>query len=168
MSDGGAEIAYLGLGSNLGDRSASIEEACARLRAAPGIVGFERSPVYETAPVGGPPQSAFLNAAARVVTTLTPQALLACCLAIETAMGRVRSTRNAPRIIDLDVLVYGDRIVSERDLVIPHPLLAVRRFVLAPLADLAPELIPPGASRPVRELLAGLDASDDWVRRIPG
>ncbi len=164
MSDTSAEIAYLGLGSNLGDRLARIEEACARLRAAPGIVELERSPVYETAPVGGPPQSAFLNAAVRVVTTLPPHALLDCCLAIETAMGRVRTTRNAPRVIDLDVLVYGDRIVSEEDLEIPHPLLDVRRFVLAPLADLAPELIPPGAPLPVRELLARLAATDDWVR----
>lgn len=159
--------AYLGLGSNLGDRLARIEEACARLRATTRISALECSPVYETAPVGGPAQACFLNAVARIETTLAPRALLVACLAIEQDMGRVREARNGPRTIDLDVLLYADRVVAEPQLTIPHPRLCERRFVLAPLADLAADLRPPNAQHTVRQLLALLPPSDAWVRRFP-
>src|SRR5512144_2403694 len=123
-------VVFLGLGSNLGDREAAIADALARL-AARGIAVRERSSSWLTEPVGGPPQGWFVNAAAGVETALSPRDLLAACLDVEREMGRVRTVKNGPRSIDIDVLLYGERRVDEPGLTVPHPRLAERRFVLA-------------------------------------
>ena len=125
--------AYLGLGSNLGDRRAQLRAAVAAL---PGVVAV--SPVYETDPVGGPPgQSPYLNLVVALETDLSPRELLELGKSLEKAAGRVRTEPNGPRTLDVDVLVVGDLTVHDDDLVVPHPRMWQRRFVLAPLADLA-------------------------------
>jgi 2-amino-4-hydroxy-6-hydroxymethyldihydropteridine diphosphokinase len=146
--------AYVALGSNLGDREANLRRALAALRASRGVGQVEASPVYETEPVG-PPQGPYLNAVARVTTTLSARALLERLLAIEQAAGRERGTeRNAPRTLDLDLLFHGDRVIDEPGLRVPHPRLHERAFVLVPLADLAPELVHPERGETVAALLA--------------
>ena len=125
--------AYLGLGSNLGDRRASLGGAIAAL---PDVVAV--SPVYETEPVGGPPdQSPYLNLVVTLETELSHRELLELAHRLEEAAGRVRAERNGPRPLDVDVLLVGDLCVHDPDLVVPHPRMWQRRFVLAPLADLA-------------------------------
>jgi 2-amino-4-hydroxy-6-hydroxymethyldihydropteridine diphosphokinase len=132
--------AFLGLGSNLGDRRALLRAAVARLREGGDVVAV--SPVYETAPVGGPPgQDPYLNLVVELRTTDGPRALLARCRALEAAAARVRTVRHGPRTLDADVLLVGDAAVDEPDLQVPHPRMGERRFVLAPLADLAPDLV---------------------------
>lgn len=129
--------AFLGLGSNLGDRVANLRVAVA---AAPDVVAV--SPVYETDPVGGPnDQGAYLNLVLELDSTLDARGLLAACRRLEAAAGRVREVRWGPRTLDVDVLWVDGEIVRDPDLVVPHPRLRERRFVLAPLADLAPELV---------------------------
>jgi 2-amino-4-hydroxy-6-hydroxymethyldihydropteridine diphosphokinase len=129
--------AFLGLGSNLGDRRAHLRAAVERL---PDVVAV--SPVYETDPVGGPPgQGAYLNAVVELWTSRTPRELLAVAQAAEAAAGRVRAERWGPRTLDVDVLLVGDDQVAEPDLVVPHPRMWGRGFVLVPLGDLAPELV---------------------------
>lgn len=146
--------AYVALGSNLGDRAANLRRALAALRASTGIGQVEPSPVYETEPVG-PPQGRYLNAVARVTTTLSARALLTRLLAIEQSAGRERGPeRNAPRTLDLDLLLFGDRVIDEPGLRVPHPRLSERAFVLVPLADLAPELVHPERAETVARLLA--------------
>jgi 2-amino-4-hydroxy-6-hydroxymethyldihydropteridine diphosphokinase len=125
--------AYLGLGSNLGDRRAHLRAAVAAL---PDVVAV--SPVYETEPVGGPPgQDRYLNVVVALDTDRTPRELLELGRGLEEAAGRVRNERDGPRTLDVDILVVGDLTVREPDLVVPHPRMWERRFVLAPLADLA-------------------------------
>jgi 2-amino-4-hydroxy-6-hydroxymethyldihydropteridine diphosphokinase len=131
--------AFLGLGTNLGDRQEHLREA---LSALPDLVAV--SPVYETEPVGGPPgQDDYLNVVAELDTTLTPRELLELAHRLEEAAQRVRTVRHGPRTLDVDVLLVGDLVVDEPDLVVPHPRMWERRFVVAPLADLAPDLVPP-------------------------
>lgn len=132
--------AFLGLGSNLGDRQALLRQA---VRDLPDLVKV--SPVYETDPVGGPPgQPPFLNIVVELRTDRGPRSLLELARELERAAGRVRTERDGPRTLDVDVLLVGDLQVDEPDLVVPHPRMNERRFVLAPLADLAPDLVPPG------------------------
>jgi 2-amino-4-hydroxy-6-hydroxymethyldihydropteridine diphosphokinase len=129
--------AFLGLGSNLGDRRAYLRSAVERL---PDIV--EVSPVYETDPIGGPPgQGAYLNCVAELRTARTPRELLTAAQAAEAAAERVRLERWGPRTLDVDVLLVGDEKVDEPDLIVPHPWMYSRGFVLVPLGDLAPELV---------------------------
>jgi 2-amino-4-hydroxy-6-hydroxymethyldihydropteridine diphosphokinase len=132
-------VAYLGLGSNLGDRLAHLQAAVDSLAAAPGVQVVAVSHVYETTPVGGPLQDDYLNAVVAVETSLDPRGLLALAQHLERQEHRVRHERWGPRTLDVDVLVVGDERVSEPDLVVPHPRLAERAFVLVPLADVAPE-----------------------------
>lgn len=127
---------FLSLGSNLGDRLANIREA---IETIPDVVGV--SPVYETDPVGGPEQGAYLNVVIELDTHSSPQELLACCRRCEEAAGRVRTERWGPRTLDVDVLLVGDLVVDEADLQVPHQRMWERRFVLAPLRDLAPDLV---------------------------
>jgi 2-amino-4-hydroxy-6-hydroxymethyldihydropteridine diphosphokinase len=149
----GAPRVYLGLGSNLGDREAAIEGALLRL-AGRGFRTTLRSSLWLTEPVGGPPQGLFLNAAAGGETALSPDELLEACLATEREMGRVRTVRNGPRAIDVDILLFGDERRGGPGLEIPHPRLAERRFVLAPLAEIAAEVLHPVLRLSVAELLA--------------
>lgn len=133
--------AFLGLGSNLGEREEHLRQGVAQLRAGGDVVAV--SPVYETDPVGGPEQGKFLNVVVELDTDDTPAALLARCQALEAAAQRVRTVRFGPRTLDADVLLVGDLVVDEPDLTVPHPRMWERRFVLAPLADLAPDLVAP-------------------------
>jgi 2-amino-4-hydroxy-6-hydroxymethyldihydropteridine diphosphokinase len=138
--------AYLALGANLGDRAATIDAALARLEAA-GVHVAARSPLYETDAVAADAQPPYLNAAARVETSLPADALLATCLAVEAALGRVRPSgrRHAARLIDVDILLYGDAVIDRPPaLVVPHPHMLERAFVRIPLADVAlPGLVHP-------------------------
>ncbi len=134
-----AAVAYVGIGSNMGDRLANLRAARDRLRATNGLEVLRASAVYETAPWGVEDEPAFLNAVVEVSTVLTPRGLLPVCLAIEEAMGRTRGGRWGPRLIDLDVLLYEHEVVRGDELTIPHPYLEERAFVLAPLADLIPD-----------------------------
>lgn len=149
--------AYVALGGNLGDRHANLAAAVARLRALPGLRVVQVSPFYETAAVGGPAdQPDYLNAVVAVEAQLTPERLLDRLLWIEAQLGRARSEINAPRVIDLDLLLYGDVARGSPDPVLPHPRMFGRAFVLRPLADLAPDLVPPTQTKTVAELLAAL------------
>ena len=142
--------ATLGLGSNLGDRLANLQRAVALLDGFPGIEVVRSSRVYETKPVG-PPQPEFLNAVIVTETTLDPRALLDACLSREAEMGRIRGERWGPRVIDIDVLTYGRQRVNEPDLVIPHPRMHERAFVLVPLLEVDPDPpLPDG--RPLADL----------------
>ena len=151
------EEAYVGIGSNLGDRERNVRRAIELLRADAQIQVIAVSELRETDPVGFVDQPRFLNGAVNVRTVLPPRALLERLLEIERTLGRVRTAaRYGPRTIDLDLLLYGDEVVDEPGLRIPHPRLAERRFALEPLLDLDPALSVPGRG-PVQALLAGLE-----------
>jgi 2-amino-4-hydroxy-6-hydroxymethyldihydropteridine diphosphokinase len=135
----GVRRAYLGIGSNLGDRMAHLQGAIDALAAAGGLDVVAVSPVYETVPVGGPLQPDFLNAVVAVDSALPARALLELAHRIEAAADRVRTVRWGPRTLDVDILLVGDERIDEPDLVVPHPRMAERAFVVVPLADLAPE-----------------------------
>lgn len=149
-------VAYVGLGANLGAREETLRRAVELLGKAEGVDVLAVSRLRETEPVGVVDQPAFLNGAVVVETTRTPRALLELLLEIESALGRVREERWGPRTVDLDVLVYGDVVVDEPGLRVPHAHLHERRFALEPLAELAPALVLPGGAS-VSELLAALD-----------
>jgi 3-oxoacyl-[acyl-carrier protein] reductase len=157
---------YLALGSNLGDRQAHLDQAILRLRAEPEVRLGRVSCYYETAPVGGPPgQNPYLNATAQVDTTLSPEQLLERLLEIEQAFGRVRSERNAPRTLDLDILLYDDVVRSGPDPIVPHPRMHERRFVLEPLAEIAPWVVHPTLKKSIAELLADLTLNPSPPRK---
>ena len=140
--------AWIGIGSNVGDRVGFCRRAVEELRATEGVSVTAVSSLYETSPVGGPPQRSFVNAVVRIATTLEPRALLGSCRSIEERIGRDASDiRWGPRVIDVDVLLYGEEKISEPDLEIPHPRMAARRFVLVPLLEIEPELTDPWGSR---------------------
>lgn len=148
-------LAAIAVGSNLGDRDAHLCHAVERLRQH--LTGLRLSSVYETAPVGTPDrQPSFLNAVIVGRTTLAPRPLLDHLLEIERERGRVRTVPGAARTLDLDLILLGDEVVETARLTLPHPRFRTRRFVLEPLAELAPELVDPVTGRSVRELLAQL------------
>lgn len=146
--------AYLGLGSNLGDREANLRGAVAQM---PDLAAV--SPVYESSPVGGPPQADFLNAVAALDTDLSPRDLLGVAQRLEDQAGRVRTVHWGPRTLDVDVLIVDDLVVNEPDLIVPHPLWQERAFVLAPLADLDPSLVPPDRAEWARGQVRRTDLS---------
>jgi len=150
-------LAYIGFGANLGAREETVQRAVELLGAESGVDLVGVSSFSETDPVGMVDQPRFLNAAAALETELGPRALLDVLLDLERRLGRVRDgTRWGPRVVDLDLLVYGDEIVEEPGLRVPHPRLHERRFALEPLAELDPDLVIPGRGS-VSELLAHLD-----------
>ena len=150
--------AYLGLGSNLGDRRANIEEAVRRLNDTAGVRVTRVSSMYDTEPVGGPPQARYLNAACEVETELTPHELLRAALAVEDAMGRTREVHWGPRNIDIDILLYGELVIQDEELTVPHPRMTERAFVLRPLADIAPRVRHPETKKDIRTTLADIQA----------
>ncbi len=156
-------LAYLSLGSNLGDRARNLHSAISQLRAGGKLRAV--SEFYETGPVEVTNQPRFINCVIALETDQTPEQLLALALKIEAGMGRVRQSDKGPRIIDIDIVLFGDQVVSELGLTIPHPAMAQRRFVLQPLAEIAPEAFHPTLKKTARELLAALPEGQD-VRRV--
>lgn len=159
--------AAIALGSNLGDRAAALRRALQLLSGTPGIQVVRASTPIETPPVGPVPQGPYLNAAAVLATSLAPRELLNELLRIEASMGRTRGVdevRWGPRVIDLDLILYDERMISEPGLIVPHPRCRGRAFVLVPLASVAPDWRVPPDNRTVGELLASLDASGDRPR----
>lgn len=145
--------AYLGLGSNLGNRLAFLRGGRDALTNRFDVVLVRASGVYETEAIGGPADNPpFLNAVLEIETSLDPRELLAACLAVEDEFGRTRPMDSAPRTLDIDLLFYGDQACADPDLQLPHPRLHERAFVLAPLKELAPDLVHPVLHKTVREL----------------
>ena len=147
--------AFIGLGANLGDRMETLRAAVEQLAREPGFLLRATSRVYETEPIG-PPQPRYLNAVVKIGTLLSPRATLRRLLEIEELLGRVRREHWGSREIDLDLLLYGDRIVAEGALRVPHPRLHERAFALAPLAEIAPDAYHPQMARTAAELLEEL------------
>jgi 2-amino-4-hydroxy-6-hydroxymethyldihydropteridine diphosphokinase len=161
-----AETAYLAIGSNVGDRMAAIRAATAALDGHPAIAVETISSIIETEPVGPGPQGRYLNGVLKVRTTLEPRELLQQCLSIEQALGRNRQVeqRWGPRRLDIDVLLYGSLAVDEEELIVPHPRMHERLFVLEPLAELAPAAVHPGLGQSIQSLRDALRSrvrSDD-------
>lgn len=149
---GGAKIVYLGLGSNVGDREEYIEQAVFLLGKIKGVEILRRSSNYETEAVGGPDQPQFINAAVSLRTTLTPHKLIEELHTIENALGREREVEWGPRTIDIDILLFGDVILSEDELQIPHPLLHERLFVLQPLKEIAAHVLHPVLEKSIEDI----------------
>ncbi len=158
-----AALVYLSLGSNLGNRSANLQAAIERIKEA-GTVRAA-SGFYETEPVELRNQPWFMNCVIALETDRSPATLLGTLLALEQEMGRLRTKNKGPRLIDVDILLFGDCVVEERGLRIPHPAMHERRFVLEPLAEIAPEAFHPGLKKTARELLAALPPGQS-VRRL--
>ena len=154
---------YVALGSNLGDRASFLAAARDRLRAIGEVVAV--SPIYDTEAVTPEPQPRYFNQVVALRTDRDLRALLLALQGIEDALGRRRGVRWAPRTVDLDILLDGSTVVSEPDLIVPHPRLAERAFVLIPLADLAPDLMHPTAGRTIAELAAAAPGRDTVFRR---
>lgn len=155
---------FIALGSNLADPAAQVRTALRALAHLPGTTLVRSSSLYRNPPAGGLSQPEFVNAVARIETLIGPRALLERLLEIEQAQGRVRDYPNAPRTLDLDIALYGDETVQEPGLIIPHPRMTERPFVLVPLAEIAPDAVVPGKGR-VADLAARVDASG--LIRIP-
>ena len=150
---------YIAAGSNLGDRKANLENAQTALKHLFGIKFLRSSKTYETDPVGGPAQGKYLNAVWEVETLASPKVLMEDLLNIESELGRKRSIRNAPRVIDLDILFYGEMEIQQEGLTVPHPRMHERWFVLKPLAELCPDFRHPGLDKTVSQLLEDVLAS---------
>lgn len=147
-----SETAYVALGSNIGDGRKNIEDAVKALDSIPGLSVEAVSSMYVTKPWGYTEQNDFVNACARVNADISPEALLGACLGVEAGMGRVRKFTNGPRIIDIDVLLYGNEKRNTKELMIPHPRMNERDFVLVPLADIAEDDIKKDVLKAISEL----------------
>ena len=159
---GHATSVWIGLGANLGERVGTLRAALAAMAALPGTRVLRTSSLYRSAPVGasGPD---YLNAVAEIATTLAPQALLEALQAIEHAAGRERPFRNAPRTLDLDILLFGDAALATPTLTVPHPRMHERAFVLLPLAEIAPERVPCEALQAVRSQDVERSTGPQWA-----
>lgn len=155
--------AFIGLGANLGDPEAQVRRAVVALGQLPEMRLVAASSLYRSAPIGVGPQPDFVNAVARIETTLGPWALLEALLAEEARFGRERPSPGAARTLDLDVLLYEDRVIAEAGLTVPHPRMHERAFVLAPLVEIAPDIEIPGRGA-ARALLAGV--RDQTIAKI--
>ncbi len=155
--------AFVGIGANLGDPVAQVEWAIAELAKLPNTRVVRTSSLYRTAPIGHTDQPDFVNAVVLIDTTLSPRDLLDALLGIEHAAGRERTFQNAPRLLDLDVLLYDDQVIDSPGLAVPHPRMHERAFVLVPLAEIAPNAVIPGHGR-AADLLKKVN--DQEVRRI--
>lgn len=167
MSVNKVVTAYLGLGANLGDRFAALRGARQALNLVPGIRVVAASALYETEPLGGPQgQEPYLNAVLQVASELPAEELLACCLEVERQFGRERLVYHGPRTLDIDLLFFADCVCHKQTLILPHPRLHLRAFVLIPLCDLAPGLRHPLSGKTVREMRDQLPC-DQGVKRLP-
>lgn len=152
---------YLGLGSNLGDRKVNLRRALKMLP--PRVQVAERSPVYETEPMYLSDQPLFYNMVVRARTELSPVELLQHVKKVEKSMGRARESHNQPRVIDIDILFYNDKIIETEELEVPHPKISERAFVLAPMSDIAPKFIHPVLNISVEKMLSRLP---DWKEQV--
>lgn len=155
-------IAYLGLGSNVGNRQSNLDRALDLL--AQRLPVGETSPIYDTEPVGDVNQPRFLNLVCQITVRLVPAELLALTQGIELKLGRQPGSFKDPRTLDIDILFYGDQVIDIPDLVIPHPRLTERAFMLVPLVEIAPDLVHPVNGKTVRELLAALTETQGVLR----
>lgn len=153
---------YLGLGSNLGERQDNLDKALEFLSQRLRVVKV--SSVYDTEPIGNIEQPRFLNLACQIYTTLAPTGLLALVKGIESRLGRIPGKPDAPRSIDIDILFYGDQVINTRELVIPHPRLTERAFVLIPLNEIAPGLVHPVSGKTIKELLDGVSGKQGVLK----
>ena len=158
--------AYIGIGSNMGNKTANCQTAVEYLAEAGRVIGV--SSFYYTEPVGYKEQEDFINAVATLETNRSPAELLAICHAIEDRLGRRRTVRWGPRTVDLDILLFGDLVVSRPDLVIPHPLMAARKFVLAPFVEIAPLVMHPVLNKTMIQLLSELQNTHTVMKCKPG
>jgi 2-amino-4-hydroxy-6-hydroxymethyldihydropteridine diphosphokinase len=158
--------AYIGLGSNLGNRLGNIRFALAAMGQMPGSSVIRMSAVYETEPLGNADQPKFLNAAVELETSLEPMVLLRSLQRVEQHMGRVRQVKWEPRVIDLDILYFGSQVIDDPDLKVPHPELSLRGFVLVPLCDLIPEFEDPVKSQKVKAMLKMIPRTRGDVKKI--
>ena len=163
---GSDTVIYLGLGANLGDRRGNLSAALRGIE--PAVRVNAVSSLYETAPVGPQDQPAYYNAACRGATSMTPRALLDHVKAVERELGRSEGPRWGPREIDIDILLFGEEVVEEEGLTVPHPELANRAFVLAPLAEIAAVLLHPLLGKSIGDLAAVVDQTDVRMEAGPG
>jgi 2-amino-4-hydroxy-6-hydroxymethyldihydropteridine diphosphokinase len=168
--EGTKERAFISIGSNLGDRVKNLDRAIEGISRNPAITLIKKSSFYQTTPWGRTDQPLFINCAVEVETSLEPRQLLGFLKALEAKLGRTPAThkgdRWGPRVIDLDIVFYGDRIIEEEGLVIPHPHALERGFVMVPIEEIAPDLIYPGSGKKVSELTGGLEDREEVKRLI--